>query len=346
MQTLSPSTPNSPEVAAATARFFHEARQSVFRRTDHLFAWLLLLQWLAAICAALWISPRTWLGSASEPHIHVWAALLLGGLIVALPVLFALFRPGQRLTRHTIAMSQMAMGALLIHLTGGRLETHFHVFGSLAFLAFYRDWQVLVSATFIVAADHFLRGIFWPQSVYGLSGGAEWRWLEHAGWVLFEDAFLVYTCCKNSQEMWAVADRQAQLENTRQQIENTVEHRTRQLTEQTEQLRDMTQAAKSASKAKSEFLANMSHEIRTPLNGILGMTELALDTSLSDDQREYLGMVKTSADSLLTVINDILDFSKIEAGRLELEFTPFHLADTVNALLRTMALRAKKRGSS
>ena len=114
---------------------------------------------------------------------HVWAAVVLGGAITAFPVLLALFRPGEALTRYTIGVAQMLMGALLIHLTGGRIETHFHVFGSLAFLAFYRDWRVLVPATIVVAADHLLRGMFWPQSVYGVLVASQWRWLEHAAWV-------------------------------------------------------------------------------------------------------------------------------------------------------------------
>ncbi|HEY5885700.1 MAG TPA: PAS domain S-box protein [Pyrinomonadaceae bacterium] len=201
-----------------------------------MFAILMPLQWIAGIVAAYWISPLTWAGTTSETHIHVWSAVFLGGAVTSLPFVLTLTRPGLPSTRYTVAVGQMLMGALLIHFTGGRIETHFHVFGSLAFLSFYRDWRLLVPATIVVAADHFLRGVFWPQSAYGVLTVSEWRWLEHTGWVLFEDTFLLIAMKRSVREMWAVAERTAEGENLKEDLELRVNVRTTQLAAANEEL--------------------------------------------------------------------------------------------------------------
>ncbi len=204
------------------ADLFDQYKTDIYRRTDRLFAGLMGLQWIAGIVFAFWVAPLTWVGTISRTHVHVWAAVFLGGAISLFPAVLALVRPGMPSTRYIIATAQMLMGALLIHLTGGRIETHFHVFGSLAFLAFYRDWRVLVPATIVVALDHMLRGIFWPQSVYGVIVASQWRWVEHAAWVVFEDIFLVVSCLHSVAEMRQRADRTAALEQEvriRQQAE-------------------------------------------------------------------------------------------------------------------------------
>ncbi|WP_417386183.1 ATP-binding protein [Gimesia sp.] len=354
--------PCSPSVSQRADRLFQSNLHQHYQRTDRLFACLMIVQWLAAMAAAFWITPRTWIGSSSQTHVHVWAACLLGGLITLFPVMLTLLRPGTTLTRHVIAISQMLTSSLLVHLSGGRIETHFHIFGSLAFLAFYRDWRVLISATTVVVIDHSVLGLFYPQAIFGVLSTSPWRIVEHGAWVVFEDLFLLIAIHQNIREMKAIALQQAELEETKAFVETEVKNRTlelhtanwtiteknRVLKQQTDELKQQAQqlltakeAAVAANRAKSAFLANMSHEIRTPMNAILGFNDILLDGVKRPENIEAAHTIKENGQYLIRLINDILDLSKIEAEKLEIEHvhcSPHALLNNIYSLMHVRAI--------
>lgn len=338
-----------------------EHRDSIYRRTDHMFAWLMFFQWVTGIGIALWVSPYSWAGRTQYVHPHIWSALVIGGLICSLPILLANYYPGRTITRQTIAVGQALASALLIHLMGGRIEAHFHIFGSLAFLAFYRDWKVLITASIVVAVDHIARGLFWPESIYGLSIFGWQRSLEHAGWVIFEDVFLIYSTWISCREMTVIANRRAEMEKMQAEVEREVTERTREielqrlvlqesherLERQTNELRKAIEASEGANRAKSAFLANMSHEIRTPLTAILGFADVLLETGdiykAPVERIDAIETIRRNGSHLISLINDLLDFSKIEAGKFQVENLPCSLHRLIADIRQLMQVRAEEK---
>jgi two-component system, sensor histidine kinase and response regulator len=202
-----------PSVAGTRAdQLFEEQQRSTYVRIDRAFAILMVVQVIGGVVFAALLTPWTYAGGERSLHPHVIAAMLLGPVIAVAPILMVWFRSGTLATRHVVGVSQMLMSALLIHVTGGRIETHFHVFGSLACLAFYRDAGVLISASITVILDHYLRGTYLPMSVYGVATTNPWRWLEHTGWVAFTDVFLIWACRESRHMRQALADQRALLE--------------------------------------------------------------------------------------------------------------------------------------
>ncbi|MGB8355943.1 MAG: ATP-binding protein [Chthoniobacteraceae bacterium] len=289
---------------------FDEHKKSIHLRTDRMFAWLMPLQWLAGVAVALWLSPKTWAGQHSSIHPHLLAAIFLGGAITFWPVFCAIMRSGTAMTAYVIAIGQMLMSALIIHLSGGRIEAHFHVFGSLAFIAFYRDWRVLVSASIVVALDHFVRGIYFPLSVFGALTVSPFRWLEHAGWVIFEDVFLLISIRQSLAEMLGIAERQAALETVNSVIEQTVIERTSELTKEiverkaaeievermNKELLDISRRA-----GMAEVATNVLHNVGNVLNSVNVSHTLISDKVL----KSRIGGVAKTANLLKEHAGDI-----------------------------------------
>ncbi|NLY92744.1 MAG: hypothetical protein GXY23_01835 [Myxococcales bacterium] len=179
-------------IVARAMRRFERWQRQVHERSDRIFGYLFVGQWLFCIGVAAWVAPYVIDDLDGAIHPHVVAATTLGLGVIAFPLLLIRTQPGAVATRHVVAVAQMLLSALIIYVTNGRIESHFHVFGSLAFLAFYLDWKVLVTATTVTLLDHALRGAFDPRSIYGVDA-VEWtRFVEHAFWILFALAFLVH----------------------------------------------------------------------------------------------------------------------------------------------------------
>jgi signal transduction histidine kinase len=296
---------------------FEEQRDRNYRRTDRVFAALLLGQWAFAIAVALVWSPYAWEGQVRSVHVHVIAALVLGGLLSGFPIFLIRVRPGAAVTRHVVSCAQMLWSALLIHLSGGRIETHFHVFGSLAFVAFYRDWKVLAPATLVVALDHLVRGLAWPESVYGIRDPEWWRFLEHASWVGFEDVVLVIACLRGVEEMKEIAAKRAEIERL---SESEILKKSQALAVALEELRSSQETLVRAEKlaAVGQLAASVAHEVRNPLAAIKGAASyvakrLAADPAkaLADPRvKQFLEIIEREVNAVTKIVGDLLDFAR------------------------------------
>ena len=287
--------PDPVYIKQRTTLLYKEARGASCRRVDRLAGGLFLFQWLVGIAVATWYSPHTWIDRSRYVSIEVTTAVALGAAIIALPLYLIYRRPGAAVTRHAVAVGQMGFSALLIHLTNGLGEAHYHIFGSLVFLAFYRDWRVLATATAVMALDQGLRGVYWPQSVFGDTAETvnRWRWLQHVGWVLFEDVLLVLACLQTDREMFALSRRQAELEESRSSVERAVVERTTQYAQTN---RDLQRQIGEVKRGEQDFRAertDMEVKMRNAANEVAAANR-ALKKQVDDSRRTEEELARTA----------------------------------------------------
>ncbi|MGC3989924.1 MAG: PAS domain S-box protein [Chthoniobacteraceae bacterium] len=203
--------------------------RAIYERTDHLFATLLSLQWVVCALLAFSFSALIWRPEPEMVRINQWLSVLGGGLVVAWPVYAASRLRGWVVTRHSIAIGQMLLSALLMHLAGGRPEAYFHAIGSLGLLAFYRDWRVIVSATGVAVAALFAGSLWYGHALPGLVGLNPGLVLEHASWLIFEAIFLLIFIRQSLEAIHDSAGKQAELESVNARTEQRIAERTEEL---------------------------------------------------------------------------------------------------------------------
>lgn len=216
---------------------------------DRTMSLLLLLQWFACIAISVWTAPFSWTESGGSLHEQIWISLIFGGLLSLFPAYLAKRDAGTAINRHVFAVAQVLFSSALIHLLDGRIEAHFHIFCSLALLAFYRDWRVIVSATIVVIVDHALRGLYWPELIYGTSTASILRTLEHGMWVIFLDIFLILSCVRSQIEMLEISRKSSELRMARDDLDARVLNRTLQLERQREEVDRLALVAKNTTNA-------------------------------------------------------------------------------------------------
>lgn len=176
------------DIGGLASEFFTTEMSQFSISTDRLFSNLMVVQWAFAIILSYFVTPKTALGASGESY--VWTAVLIGGFLTVIPFMFNILKPGWEFNRFLNTTFQSLFSILFIYLTAGRTESHFHIFATLILCSLYFDVRVLSLACFIAVAQHFVGGMWYPETLFNATEGADTLWMEHVGWIGFATFFI------------------------------------------------------------------------------------------------------------------------------------------------------------
>lgn len=279
-------------------------------KVDRLFAVLLIFEFFAALFFAYFFTESTWIGQSPHKSLHITVSLIFAGLSTAIPC-YRIWRwPGDYANRYIATTAQIIYSILFIHLTGGHLESHFHIFGSLGFLYAYRDFRPLILAFVISAIDHLFRGFYFPMSIFGAPAADLVKALEHIGWAAFANVILFFAIKGSRNEMRTIAQQQMRLQETMASIEEQVAIRTEELQASRNTILEQQESLINVSKmsALGEMAGGIAHEINTPLGVIQMRSDQLLDACREGDlKNEDLLMGLISIGQTVTRISKVIN---------------------------------------
>jgi len=303
------------EINLRTNQLMFELEHRETCKIDRGFFWLMLVQWILGVIVACVVSPQTWIGQSDFVHLHVWFAFVFGACVSCFPMWLVWTNPGALKTRVAVAIAQAIWTGLLIHLTGGRIETHFHAFASLAFLAAYREIRILVLATAVIAIDHFVRGMVWPISVYGVEISSGFRFVEHVGWLLFMNAFLMWSCVRHHKSAFKKYHRRAVLEEQAKLSDQLIKvsREAGKAEIATGVLHNVGNVMNSVNVSTDTLRERMQARLQSRLKAahtLLQKHELDLPEFFSSDERgahfvPFIGQLTNDVDLILEEVNDL-----------------------------------------
>jgi signal transduction histidine kinase/CheY-like chemotaxis protein len=313
-----------------TRQIWAELHGKRLREVNREFLWVLWIQFALCLLGTV-IAER--MGYANALPVSPVVLVLTAGLAASLLPTLAIFgwedRPA---VPYIVAIGQLAWSWVIIQITGGRFESNLHVFGSLVLVSRYLRSGPLVSASLFALLEQFL----WTTH-HSAGQAYPWEVAQYAGWIAFEDVFLVFAIRTSRKGLRNLAIASAKDLHRITWADQEVVKRTVELKSAIKEVED-------AAVAQAHFLSSLIHDFRTPMNGILGVAESLADSNLTAEQREDVDLILETAESLSQLLNSTTDVSSIRVGKMQLVLEPFSLVDVVKGLAASFARKAKNAG--